>query len=261
METQTETSPSTRPDAEELDTTALALIESTALTLVERANQLVVIDQASFERADSLLDDFASQEKRINALFDPIREARFERYQRIQKLQKQRIDELAPGKVALKVKSKAWLDEQARLKREAEERARQERERIEREQREAAEAERVRLQKIADEERLEAALRAEASGDHDVAEAIIEQPPAPIFVPMAEPVFFPPAEVALPKADGRRYGKKWKCRVKDIKTACRQIADGAVSERLVEWKASELSNLAKSMGGVRTIPGFDFYEE
>lgn len=259
-----ESLPTAPPEAldPDLDPRELAVVESTALTLLERANQLEVLDQASFERADALLDDFAAQEKRINDIFDPIRTARYASYQRVQKLQKERLEELAPGKATLKAKGKAWLDEQRRVQREAEEAARRERERIEREAREAAAAEQRRLEKLAEEERLEAALRAEASGDHDVAEAIIETPPAPVFVPPAEPVFTPPVAAApAPKADQRRYGRKWKCRVTNPQLACRAIADGLVSSRLVDWKASELSNLAKSMGGVRVIPGFEFFEE
>lgn len=244
----------------EIDSTELALVEEKALTLIQRANEILVVDQDSFDRADALYNDFLAQEKRINSLFDPIRDARYAAYQRVQKLQKARLDELGPGKKILKAKNLAYIDEQRRIAREAEEYARRERERLERVAREAALAEETRLRKEAEERQLAAAIRAEASGDRDVADALLDLPPLAITIEPLAPVFSPPP-AELPKADLRKYGKRWRCRVTDTRAACKAVAEGLVSERIVDWKASELNNLAKSMGGVRKIDGFEFTEE
>jgi len=248
-------------EAVDVDTKELVALGKTSLTLLERARELTVSDQASFERCEALYGDFLAQEKAISALFDPIQTARYRAYQRVQKLHKERLDELAPGKALARDKGKAYLAEQERLRREAEEAARRERERAEREAEEARAAEERRLAQEAEERRLAAAIRAEEAGDRDVAEAILEQPAPAVFVAPVEPVFTPPPAVVVPEADLRKFGKKWVGRVRDVKLACRSIAEGLVSERLVEFKKSELNNLAKSLGGVREIPGFEFRQE
>jgi hypothetical protein len=159
-------------------------------------------------------------------------------------------------------KAEAFLEAQERLRLELERRQREAQERLEREARErAAEEQRIRDAEEAD-RRLEAALHAEAAGDTDLAEVIPETPlvqqviqPEPVFTPSGHATMVPV------RADQRRYGKKWRGYVTDAKLACKAIADSEVSDRLVKFVDSELHNLAKSLGGVRQIPGFDFREE
>src|SRR5262245_22164536 len=122
----------------DIDQNALTLVEETSLTLLERVKQLSVTDETSFHRSDSLYDQLLAQEKAINALFDPIRTERYKAYLRIQQLQKERVDELAEGKVTCRKKGKDWLNEQERLRDEAERTAREDRARAEREARESA---------------------------------------------------------------------------------------------------------------------------
>ena len=125
----------------------------------------------------------------------------------------------------LKTQIKSYIDEVERVRREEER----------------------RLQEIArkeeEERRLAEALQAEAEGNKEEAEAILEEP---AYIPM------PTVKADIPKVDNRLFRKVWKFKIVDIK----KIPIQYLMPDMVK-----IGGVVRAMKDKTDIPGIQIYEE
>lgn len=124
----------------------------------------------------------------------------------------------------------------------------EEQERIQRE-------EKARLAEIArkaeEERRLQEALAAEASGEKEEAEEILQEPVhiAPVVVPKVVPKI----------KGGPSFRVVWAAEVRDIKALCRAIVEGKASPNLVVPNMAALNKLAVALKDTMNVPGVRAY--
>jgi hypothetical protein len=149
-------------------------LEKRVLSLPVRAAEIQVKDQATLSIANEFLLGIKALQKEIDSTFDPIIQAAHEAHKKALTQKKKFEDPLDQAERMVKPKIGAYLQEQDRIRREAEEAARR------------AEWERQRVEK----EALEKAMKAEAEGKAKEAEKIIEKAakaeilvPPPLIIP------------------------------------------------------------------------------
>lgn len=251
------------PEDPDLPRNELVLVEQESRDLIQRANELIIVDAATLARAQDVFASVEDQERAITELLEPLRAARYAAYERVLGIKNERLGLLKAPKESLRSRIKAYLRERdERIRREQAERQRQA-EIIARARRFMSAVADALASCLDEERRLAEAVEAERQGDAERAERILDaEPSAPLQSQVAEePVFMPPIETEAPKIDQRKFGRKWKARVVDVRKACAAVARGELSPRCVSFVASELNAAAKAFGGVRVIDGIEFYEE
>lgn len=152
-------------------------IETGIVDINQRALELKIINDATYQEAGSLFTLMGDMEREIKAFMDPLVDKAYQTHKALTSARFQELNKLLPGKNALNRGMVAYRDEQRRK----------------------AEEEAIKLreeQKKKDEEaRLQAALEAEKDGDKITAEAIlnetvIAEPIKPIETPKPEGVQF-----------------------------------------------------------------------
>lgn len=213
-------------------------LKTTAAGLAEQATALRVVDEPTFQRAGTMLRAIKTYLARVGEVLNPIIQAAHKAHQEAL-TQKKRLEE--PALVAersLKASMGTYQTEQERLARAAEATAALERQRLE------------------DEAKLQAALNAEARGDGQGAERILEAatPPAPIIVPAA--VTPPP-----PKAEGVSFRKTYRAEVTDLRALVEAVAKGQVPLAYVEANLSALNQAARALKEELAVPGVRVIDE
>ena len=228
------------------DTQEVTTLQRQAQTFVEEVEGMVIADPESYEYAGMVVRDIAGYMKRVGEVFDPICTAA-DHARKVAVAQRDGL--LKPAKAAkttLGIRMAAWEQNQARIRREAEEAARRERERLEREAREQAAAEQRRLQAEAEERRLQEAVALEARGDRAGADRLIAAP-IPVPTVVAAPVFAPqPIAMAAPKLDGVSYRDEWDFELVDPALVPREFL-------IVDDK--KVRGVVKAMRNMTNIPG------
>lgn len=252
---------------EDLDSLIPAATESTALLLQGVVSMEKIADGTAYMRVVAAGTDAASNIKSIESLFKPITEQRYAHWKRATEL---RAEKLKPFEV---VKKKASLlvgaydqaqeqlrrTEEARLQAEENARAAREQE----EQRRLSEAEAARIsvdQALAD------AIELEAFGDHQGAEAVLNNPvPVPVYVP---PVYASPVilEKSVPKVKGKSSVTEWTFRVK-VSPKCHAPASHnpeecsvcleEVPREYLVLNSKMVGQLVRAMKDKTAIPGID----
>lgn len=170
-----------------MDNTAINQeIESKALALPDQAKTIMVTDNESMERANAFKLDIKAMIKEVDEWFKPLADKAFQAHRAITGKWNETKAPLKEADNHVTAQVKKYLAECKR--------------------REEEEAERLRLeaQKQAEEEQLRQAELAEASGNMDEANEILE----------SEPVYVAPVPVfTTPKVDGRLYRVQTKVRV------------------------------------------------
>jgi hypothetical protein len=214
------------------DASVIVEIKSEALAIPERA-QITVVDNATMLQADNVRSDIKAMIKKVDEKFKPIADKAFQAHRGITGLWK---EIKAPLEAA-----DQYLVEQVK--------------RFQREERDKVEAEQRRLQEIArkeaEEKALADAIAAEQEGNHEEAQAIIEEKP---YVP---PIILKPT---TPKVDQRVYGTVWKARVTSKALLIKFISDNPHFIHLVDVNQSEINGMAKSQKSALRLPGVESYE-
>ena len=212
--------------------TDIEILRMRGSSLTDEVNALVITDAASFERAGGMLLAIKGFLARVAALFDPIDRAQIES-RKVTIAQRKALEAPALAlEATVKSRMVAHEQEQARIRREAEA---------------IAEKERVRLE---EEARLQAALEAEARGDVQVAENILEAPHPPT------PVFTPPALVpAAPKAEGVSFRDSYRAEVTDLALLVKAVAAGEAPIAALLPNLPMLNQMARAMKEELRIPG------
>ncbi len=200
-------------------------VEVKALALPDQARQVRVIDNPSMEKANGLLMDVRAIRKEIQDTFKPLAEKAHQAHKAILEQQKKTEAPLVEAEGILKAQIKSYMDEVERLRREEER----------------------RLQEIArkeeEERRIAEALQAEAEGNKEEAEAILEEP---AYIPM------PTVKADIPKVDNRLFRKVWKFKVVDIKK---------IPIQYLVPDMVKIGGVVRAMKDKTDIPGIQIYEE
>ena len=237
-----------------MNTTSVQQVESQGLALVEQARTLAVVDTESYQRAGLLRQGLKLYLREVAKICDPVIE--ITRKARDAAL-KQKKDLEGPALEVDKTLMGRMVDHDQAQKaraREAELAAQRERERLEADARAKAEVERKRLEVAAEERMVAEALEAEAHGDTEAAAQILAAPPAPVVV-MPEPIFVPPPQIEVPKADGISTREVWKAEVLDFAALVAAVASGQQSIAFLLPNQTALDGMARAQKGVLAIPG------
>lgn len=202
------------------------VIEVKTMAIPDQARGIIVVNNESMERANTLLLDIRALRKEVEATFKPLaQKASFEAHKAVKEQWDKAEAPLEEGEAILKSSIRAYMDEVERIRREEER----------------------RLQEIArkqeEERRLAEALLAEAEGNKEEAQAILDEPD---FVPM------PTVKADIPKVDNRLFRKVWKFRIVD---------EGQIPRQYMTPDMVKIGGVVRAMKGVTNIPGIQVYEE
>lgn len=211
-------------------------IERQAMALPEKARLIVVEDNDAMDVADRAKDDIKAMVKTVDEFFKPMADKAFQAHRAITSKWNEVKNPLLEADKYLTAQVKGYLRkcEEIRL------------------------AEERRLAEIArkaeEERRLIEAEIAEKEGNHEEAEAIIQEP---IYVPP------PVVESTAPKADGRKYRTLPRARVIDKMKVIKAVAMNPGLQDLLDINISVANQKAKSFGKTldSAIPGLQYYEE
>lgn len=201
------------------------VIEVKTMAIPDQARGIIVVNNESMERANTLLLDIRALRKEVEATFKPLAQKAFEAHKAIKAQWDKAEAPLKEGETILKSSIRNYMDEVERIRREEER----------------------RLQEIArkqeEERRLAEALLAEAEGNIEEAQAILDEPD---FVPM------PTVKADIPKVDNRLFRKVWKFRIVD---------EGQIPRQYMTPDMVKIGGVVRAMKGVTNIPGIQVYEE
>jgi hypothetical protein len=205
-----------------------AEVTKQAATLTEQAQALEIVDHQSYEQAATIFKGAKGLVKEIKEFFKPIKQAQ-DAAKRVT-LDKEKSELKGPEEASkiLGAKMAAWNSEQKRIRDEAERKAR-----------EAAEKE-------AEEQRLREAEEAEAAGDTELADEILDQPIAPVA-----PQLPPEPE----KLKGVSYRTTWSAEVVDMMSLINYVAGKPELAYLLDANMPNLNRMAVSQKDSMQIPG------
>ena len=204
-------------------------VQETALTWPEKAAEIKIVDQNSYNLATRTLIEIAGIEKKIKAHHEPIKTAAHSAHKAAVAAEKIFLDPLNKAKTIIKKAVSIWEQEQARIRAEAERKAREE------------------AQKKEEEERLAKALEAEKEGK---SEAEIEE-----IIETVKPIEPVKVEPTFERTSGVTTRETWHAEVTDIKALCQAVTDGAVAVSAVLPNMPVLNSIARTAKGSMSIPG------
>ena len=188
------------------------------------ATALVITDNDTYTKADQFCVVLKGLEKEVVTDFAESKEAAHLAHKKITAQERAHLDKLIPPRNLVKQKMSAYQDDQERIRRIEEDRLR------------------LEAQKAAEEEALRQAAQAQAEGNHEEAEAIIQ---APVYVaPVVVPKFTPKASTMIRKV--------WAARVVNAALVPRQY--------LIVAEAA-LRKLDAATGNSLAVPGVEFYQK
>lgn len=212
-------------------------LEAKCLTLYEQATALTICDQASYAAAGEVGKALKALEKEITDYFEPLRVAAKANYDTV--LDKKKT-ELAPVQEAMDIVRKTmnvYIQEQERIRKEAERKARIAAE-------EEARKERERLEKQA--------LAAMGKGKDEKAESLMEK---------AEMIYAAPATVApvvektVHTAAGNiTQAKELQITVTDVKSFIAELVKRNVAPTMIDIKSGPLKAWVKA-NAIESFPG------
>lgn len=206
-------------------------IEQRTQTMLQRAQALEIVDQATYDAAVELGRAIKDLRAEAEAHHRPVIQAALEAHRRALEAYR-RIDEpLKAAEAEIKRRLSAWVAEQERLRQEAERRAREEAERA------AAEALEAQL------EQMEA-----AGAPAEVIETVIRQAEAaPVMAPRVAPQY--------ERAQGVAARKTYRAQVVSMIDLIRWVAQNPTHETLLQPNQSALNALARAQRENLRIPG------
>ena len=204
-------------------------MEKAALNWPARAAEIEIKDQVTYDRAAATLLEIKKVEKNIKLHHAPLKTTAHAAHQAAIAAEKKYLGPLTEAKGVIAKTIATWEDEQARLKRIADDVARLEAIRIE------------------EEKKIEEAEEAENEGaDYDKTSEILDKPVAATYTP--------PADTYQRKV-GLGLRLTWHAEVTDIKALCRAVVDGTMPAGAVQANMVYLNAAARTDKGKMNIPG------
>jgi hypothetical protein len=222
---------------------ALKLVETTevetkALTIVDQAKAVKVMDAVTYTAAGALWKAIGDMIKEVKDTFDPICEKLHVAHREATTKRSKYLDPLTAAQKSVKGLMSAYDQEQDRLRREEQARL----EAIARKQEEER-----RLQEAIEAEEAMKAQGATKEAAAEVAQQVIETPVyvAPVVIPKA-----------VPKMQGGPvYREIWSAECVDIVMLCRAVAEGKASRECVLPNMPTLNKMATALKSTMNIPG------
>jgi len=218
---------------EQIDKQELAVLETRTATIDDAINTLQVVDAESYTMAGTMLSEINEHIRFVQGKMAPIVSAAHQAHKEAKKLENDSVNPAKALKLKINVKISDYLVEQARIKKEAETKAR-----------EAAEA----AAKI-ERDRIEAeAEKALDIGDVETAQQYIDEAEAVAPAPV---VIAPTGEKKVNVGNGN-MSERFDLEVilpetaEDIKAACKAIADGVLPVNSVAFKIAPLKSHAQN---------------
>jgi hypothetical protein len=259
-----------------MDNTALKLVEpidveEKALSIVDQAKAVKVIDATTYTAAGIFWKSIGDMIKEVKDTFDPICEKAFAAHKEATSKRAKYLDPLVTAQKSVKALMSAYDAEQERIRKAEEERltkiAREEEARRRQEEQARLDAER----KAEEERLLNEAQAAEDRGDKVAAELLIntavetsEAIKEHAAVIAQEPIYVAPVVVpkTVPKMTGGPvYREVWAAEVIDIKALCLAVATGKASPECVMGNMPELNKMAVALKKTMNIPGVKAYSK
>jgi len=206
-------------------------LEQRTHTMLQRAQALVIVDQASYDAAVELAKAVKDLRAEAEAHHRPVIQAALEAHRRALEAFR-RIDEpLRAAEAELKRRLAAWTAEQERLRLEAERRAREEAER------QAAEELEAQIEQLEN-----------AGAPPEVIHAVIRQAEsAPVIAPRVAPQY--------ERAQGIAARKTYRAHVVSLIELIRWVAQNPTHETLLQPNQSALNAIARAQRENLRIPG------
>ena len=264
---------------------ALQLVETTevenkALSIVDQAKAVKVVDAGSYTVAGLLWKSIGDMIKEVKDTFDPICDATNKAHKAATEKRGKYLDPLTAAYKSVKGIMSVWDDEQTRLRKIEQARLDAIQKAIEEKARQD-EIDRLKAEAKVEEDRLmEAALAAEAAGDKQAADALaaaavtvteeVRQEAAEI---LAAPIQTAPVVLpkTTPKVAGIVYTTRWSASVTDVKALCLAIGTGRASTEFVIGldrdkntgiiTSPSLNQQAVSLKDQMNIPGVGAYSK
>ena len=222
--------------AKVIDITETQAIESKALALPEKARLIVVDSSDGMTMADDTVNVIDAMIKEIDGTFQPMANKAHLAHKAITTKWAEIKQPLTDAKSYLVSQVKQY---KIKL-------------------REAAEAEEKRLREIAlkeeEDRRMKEAEQAEKEGNHEEAEAIIQEE---IYVPP------PVVKVEMPKVNNTKYRVMPRARIINKMDVIKAVAMNPALQDLIDINQSAANNKAKALGKSldATIKGLQYYED
>lgn len=222
-----------------MTTAEVERIQDDGLVLVGQAEDVEIVDDASFQATGLFARQIAAYLKRVHEFMDPICEATHQAHKTATGQRARLLEAAETAKRIVDTALAAW--EQSERDRVARELA-------------AAEAERLaaeQAQEQAVEQKVEALIEA---GNLDEAQALIDAPPP-------APVVFTPPVKGVAKVEGVSFRTTWEAEVKDLKALLKAVLAGTAPINAVEPNMKVLHGLARSLQKHMNIPGVEAKEK
>lgn len=201
--------------------------ESQTYPMKAKEFALAIKDDEGYRNAADFLMTIKGFRKKVEDTFGPVVKKAYDAWKATVDLRKKADAPLDEAERIIKPAMAVYLTEKERAHRQEEERLRAEQ------------------KKKDDEARMALAAEVHKSGEIEVANAILEQAPAPIVLPRTE----------APKVQGISAKDVWKCEVFDINALIKAVADGIVPKAVLQVNESELNRLAKALKAEMRYPG------
>ena len=210
-----------------MNTTIALEVEESALSIPAQAQAFRITTTNDYKQADDLLVAWKGIENEIHTAFDPVVDAAHKTHKEAVSQRKKYLDPIENGRSILKPKMFVFQKEQERIRYEAQKKAEEE------------------TRKQAEELALQAAVEAEAAGNKELAEAIINEPvkAAPVSIPKV-----------VPKSE-TRFRLQYYAEILDLRKLIAEIAAGRQPITLVEPNMSALNKIAVALKDSMNIPG------
>ncbi len=206
-------------------------LEPETVTLAAQAETLVVIDDATLERAGELIKDAHGRKKFIEDVFEPMRVSAKNTYDEVRALIQRATEPLEKVKDILSTKGSSYLAER------------------ERRMREEAQRRELIAKQQAEEQALAQAAEAERMGDKELAAQILAEGVDPLMQPSA-----PSADYAI-NLVGLKYTEHWSAEVIDLAKLVKAVAEGKQPITLLAANQTALNQMARAQKGAMNVPG------
>lgn len=206
----------------------------------QRVMSIKVIDNETFIQAGEIFKAIGAMEKKIKLFFNGTTEnpgmkaKAYSTWKSICAAEDAELSKLKPLKDHVNKEQTVYSIEQEKIRKAVEERLR------------------LAAIKKEEEDRLAAAIQAEAEGATEEAEEILETP-----------VIFPPpiVEKSVPKVAGQALATTWKHRVTSLQLLCKAVAEGKAPITCIQANDVFLGQQARAGKGEIKYSGVEFFSE
>src|ERR1017187_5584389 len=206
-------------------------LKQESLTIVERAQSIVIRDQPSYNQASALLlEQIIPFRRRWDEYWSPLRKAAWDAHKAVMAKFSEGDAPAEQAEQIVKSAIRIWDSEQQRIQEQLQRKAQEEAERLARE------------------ERMNAAIAAEAAGaTNEQVDEIFDAPVQVVAAPV-QPTYQRAAGISAPRAN-------WSAEVTDMKALVKAVAAGKVSYEYLLPNQTALNARAKADKSTMNIPG------